>query len=475
MLAEHRRWTHAITRAPPNPRSISRLYAAGKTRQRTILLLGTVLFVLLGGTALLFAAVAEAPATAQSDPGAENEAITRQFYAAVNDAVRTGDLSLLDHVAPSDRDDIPGVTGSGCDLRCRISALHRLDPDVRLRVDDVFVDEDRVVARLSILGNDRPAYLGLPLRGALAPWSQVDFLRVADGQVAEVQTVGDLPTLVEPLARTALETAPPAPYRLGLVRLTLEPSAALTELSAGGPVVLLVESGILVVHVDQASRVQGAGQAGDPGHDEISAAGDIVLSPGERIAIGANTGYALRNTGNEAAVFLSAAALAGDGGPTNRWLRARPLDEILFDPGEPELVAQTSSSTPWPLGVQSELLVDGVIKTRPAESATLELTRLTLSPNAALPVHEIPEAELLVVETGSAFVDLVAGDGAIRPRPHALQLTVWSQGGKSARDPTITPGGAVVLQPGSFSGVRNVGDEPLALLILTLEPTPHLP
>jgi mannose-6-phosphate isomerase-like protein (cupin superfamily) len=200
-----------------------------------------------------------------------------------------------------------------------------------------------------------------------------------------------------------------------------------------------------------------------------------VLSPGERIAIGATTGYALRNTGNEAAVVLSAAALAGDGGSTNRWLRARSLDEILFDPGEPEMVAQTSPSTSWPLGVQSELLVDGVIKTRPAESATLELTRLTLSPNAALPVHEVPEAELLAVETGSAVVDLVAGDGAIRPRPRALQMTIWSQGGKSARDPTITPGGAAVLQPGSFSGVRNVGDEPLVLLLLTLEPTPHLP
>ena len=235
----------------------------------------------------------------------------------------------------------------------------------------MLVDGDRVAVRLSIQGNDRPVFLGLPLRGNLAPWAQVDFLRVADGQIVEMQAAGDLPTLVEPLGRTALETVPPAPYRLGLVRLTLEPSTAIPALSAEGPMFLLVESGTLVVHVDQPSRVQGPGRAGDPGRDELRAAGAIVLSPGERIALAANTGYALRSTGNEAAVVLSAAALAGDGGPTNRWVRARSFDEILFNPTESEVVAQTSAPTAWPPGVRSELIAYGIIESRPAESATL--------------------------------------------------------------------------------------------------------
>ena len=239
----------------------------------------------------------------------------------------------------------------------------------------MLVDGDRVAARLSLEGNDRPAFLGLPLRGNLAPWAPVDFLRVADGQIVEVQAAGDLPTLVEPLMRTALEALPPAPYRLGLVRLTLEPGTAIAELSAAGPISLLAESGTLVVHVDQPSRVQGPGRAGDPGGDELRAAGAIVLAPGERIAIAANTGYALHSTANEAAVVLSAAALAGDGGPTNRWVRTRSFDEILFIPDEPEVVAQTSEPTLWPPGVRSELIAYGIIKARPRESAELELTR----------------------------------------------------------------------------------------------------
>jgi hypothetical protein len=215
-----------------------------------------------------------------------------------------------------------------------------------LQVDDVLVDGDRVAARLSIKGNDHSVLLGLPLQGDLAPWAPVDFLRVDGGQIVEMQPGGDLPTLVEPLGRTVLETVPAAPFRLGLVRLTLEPSTAIPALSAGGPVYFLVESGTLVVHVDQPSRVQSSGRAGDPGREELRAAGAITLSPGERIALVTDTGYVLRNTGSEAAVVLSAAALAGDGGPTNRWVRPRSFDQILFNPGEPELVAQTSAPTP---------------------------------------------------------------------------------------------------------------------------------
>ena len=226
--------------------------------------------------------------------------------------------------------------------------------------------------------------------------------------------------------------------------------------------------------VDQPSQVQGPGRAGEPGRDELRAAGAIVLSPGERIALAANSAYALRSTGNEAAVVLTTAALAGDGEVTNRWVRARTFDEILFIPGEPEAVAQTSEPTPWPAGVRSELIAYGIIKARPAKSAELKLTRLTLSAHVALPVHDASAAELLAVESGTAVVDMVAGDGAIRPRPRALQSAIWPEGGSAVRDSRLTEGGSAVLQPGSSAGVRNVGDEPLVLLVLTLEPEPGL-
>ena len=436
--------------------------------------LSALILAILGSAALL-AFTLGVPAIASPSAGAEEEAVARQFYAAINDAVRTGDLSLLDRVAAGiDRDDVQGAAETGCDLRCRVSALHRLAPDVRLGVDEVLVDGDRVAARISLQGNDRPVFLGLPLQDDLAPWGPVDFLRVDDGQVVEVQLADGPPTLVETLGRTVVEGVPVAPYRLGLVRLTLEPSAAIPELFARGPVFLLVESGTLVVRVDQPTLVQRPGHAAGPVREELLAAGAIVLSPGERIALVADTGYALHSIGNEAAVVLSAAALVGDGSITNRWVRARPLDEILFTATAPEYVAQTSAPTPWPPGVRSELIAEGIITTRPAPSATLELARLTLPSHAALPIHDTPGAELLVVETGSGIVDLVAGDGAIRPQTDASLARISRHGGSSAHGPRVSPGGSAVLQPGSSAGVRNAGEEPLVLLILTVEPGPDV-
>ena len=181
MLAGHQSWMPAATPAASDlrrarvpsqvshPRSVSRAPAIEMSRLRTVLLLGTALLGVLAGTALLLSVVIEVPATVRADSFAENEAIARRFYATVNDAVRTGDLSLLDQVTVRNTDPMSATAGTRCDVRCRVSALHQLAPDVRLQVDDVLVDGDRVAARLTIQGNDRPELLGLPLQGDLAP------------------------------------------------------------------------------------------------------------------------------------------------------------------------------------------------------------------------------------------------------------------------------------------------------------------
>ena len=119
------------------------------------------------GAALFLAVAIEVPETARADSGAEDEEIVRRFYAAVNDAVRTGDLSLLDHVAVTKKDHMPGAAGIECDVRCRKRPQHDRTC-TRLQVDDMLVDGDRIVARLSVQTNNRPAFLGLALQGACA-------------------------------------------------------------------------------------------------------------------------------------------------------------------------------------------------------------------------------------------------------------------------------------------------------------------
>ena len=65
---------------------------------RTFLLLGTFILASLGATALLVAFMLEGTAFARASSGVDGEAVARRFYTAINDAVRTGDLSHLMNV-----------------------------------------------------------------------------------------------------------------------------------------------------------------------------------------------------------------------------------------------------------------------------------------------------------------------------------------------------------------------------------------
>ena len=97
---------------------------------------------------------------------------------------------------------------------------------------------------------------------------------------------------------------------------------------------LFVESGTLVVHVDQPSWVQKAGRTDDPGQKSSSPPGLSRSRSVRGSPLARTQATRLRSIGSEAAVVLSAATLAGDGGPTNRWVQARTLDEILFPRGQ---------------------------------------------------------------------------------------------------------------------------------------------
>jgi hypothetical protein len=439
------------------------------------LLLGALLFTLLAAAAFALALVIEVPATASPILGADGEVIARRYYAAINEAIRTGDLSLLDGVAaPGADEQRSDAMAAGCDLRCRVAALYRLAPDAQLVIDEVVADGDRLAVRLHVEANDRPRFLGLPLLDDLSPWASVDFLRIVAGRVAETHSGAGPPLVIEPLARAGIDAIPVAPYRLGLIQLTLAPGASLAELSTAGPLVLLMEHGALAVRADRPVTIRRSAFGSAAARDE-SGVGSVRIAGGDQLVLATDTGYELSNMGNDPVVVLAAAALEGDGGMTNRWVRARTLDEVLFIPGEPETVSQADAPVLWPPGVQGELLADGVITTGSTAAATIGLARLTFEPSAALPTHHMSGAEMLVVETGSGAVDLIRGQGAIRPRRGDVLARLWPPGDGPLRVLTIAPGGSAVLQPGASAGVRNTGTEPLAMLILTFEPGPAAP
>src|SRR4051812_14388821 len=104
----------AGTSPPCRPRE------AGSSTFRRLMFVGSWIVTLLGAAALLLAFVWDALAIDPSLDRAHVRSVVSQYYAQINEAIRTGDLSLLDSVAALDRGGLNGVVGPACELRCRV-------------------------------------------------------------------------------------------------------------------------------------------------------------------------------------------------------------------------------------------------------------------------------------------------------------------------------------------------------------------
>ena len=58
-------------------------------------------------------------------------------------------------------------------------------PDIRVTIEDLFADEDKVAARLTIQGTQADSFRGFPARGGHATWSGMDILHVSNGKILE--------------------------------------------------------------------------------------------------------------------------------------------------------------------------------------------------------------------------------------------------------------------------------------------------
>ena len=119
-----------------------------------------------------------------------NKALVRAFFNAAN----VGDISLagtffsqdfIDHEAPS------GVTTGPEGARQFLSIVLATLPDLRLAIDDMIAEGDKVVVRLTVDGTMKGPYKGIAATGRHATWKGVDIYTIADGKIVERWVVRD--------------------------------------------------------------------------------------------------------------------------------------------------------------------------------------------------------------------------------------------------------------------------------------------
>ena len=128
-------------------------------------------------------------------------------------------------------------------------------------------------------------------------------------------------------------------------------------------------------------------------------------------------------------------------------------------------MASTPSTDPL-AGITSETLGSGVPSTTPGQ--TFELTRVTFAPQATIPLHTNPGAQLVSVLSGElTLMATQAGGHLVRPA---------APSGTPAPPAAVDPGSSIVLYPGegfffpqgTVHQLHNAGTEPTVIMVATL-------
>lgn len=119
-----------------------------------------------------------------------NKGVVRRF---LEEGWGAGDLAVVDEliaptaVHPYYREYPPGPEG----FKHSILGPRRTLPDLRVVVEDLVAEGDRVVARYTWHGTDRGGWPETPPTGKRVTTIGMDIYRVADGQIVEYWTVLD--------------------------------------------------------------------------------------------------------------------------------------------------------------------------------------------------------------------------------------------------------------------------------------------
>jgi hypothetical protein len=408
---------------------------------RSILLPTTSALAALTALALLAAALAVRPPEPVALDGAaeaSSRAVVRRFYETVNAVIATGDAAPLAAVLAPDyaEADGTGVLVPGREALDRsLRTLHEIAPDLRLDAADLVGDGDRVAAVVSTRGAERATALGLPLISPVL-WGSVDIFRVTDGRIAARMGAAERGTQLEPGAvEVPLDLPLPSARVATVQRLSFEPAASLSAPAVDGPRVLAVEAGALAVAA--AGIVpSGDAQSGDAAN----------LAAGEWLVLPTGAAYEARNAGREPAVLLEVLATASTALPGKADGRAE--------------------------GVTTPVLAGGLLTPVPTGQATLMTGRLTLAPGAGLAWSGPVGVTMLAVEAGTLELATEGAPAWVRSAPDGS--------GESRRSTTLAAGDGARVGTGTGAELRNAGEEPVAVTVVTLlvpaaEAPPSLP
>lgn len=111
-----------------------------------------------------------------------NKAIVRRFY---HELVNHGRLELADDLMSSEYVEYGNPSNSGIDgFKEFVTRLSGAFPDLRVSIEDLIAEGDKVVARVMVYATHRGTFMGsIAPTGTKVSFSGIDIFRIADGKI----------------------------------------------------------------------------------------------------------------------------------------------------------------------------------------------------------------------------------------------------------------------------------------------------
>jgi len=134
----------------------------------------------------------------------ENKALMRRFYQEV---VNGGNLDLIDQfVAPDfvEHEVFPGLSADREGMKRFFVMMRSAFPDLRMDVDDLIAEGDKVVSRVTMRGTHKGEFMGIGPTGRTIVVPTVDIVCIAGGKAVEHWGVTDTAAMMEQLGAAAV-------------------------------------------------------------------------------------------------------------------------------------------------------------------------------------------------------------------------------------------------------------------------------
>ena len=129
----------------------------------------------------------------------QNKAVYRRF---IQEVFNEGRLDMLDEMLSQSyvyRDAPPGTPAGPEAIKQVVTMFRAAFPDLKITIEDLVSEGDKVCARLTTRGTHRGVLFGIPATGKAVTMTGLTMVRIADGRLVESWVKNDVMGLMSQL------------------------------------------------------------------------------------------------------------------------------------------------------------------------------------------------------------------------------------------------------------------------------------